>query len=45
MESLVEKCLVERAHSPEAGLDSSNYPQIESAAPITVCSRRETNEN
>jgi hypothetical protein len=41
----MDKCLIEHAHSPETGLDSTNYPQIEIAAPITVDSRRETDEN
>jgi len=37
--------LSRNAYSPEAELDSANYPQIEIAAPITVYSRRETDEN
>ena len=45
MHGLVEKRLLEPAHSPEDGLDSANYQQIEIAAPITVYSRRETDEN
>ena len=44
MEALVEKCL-EPAHSREPELDSSKSPQGEIAAPITVYSRRETDEN
>ena len=44
MQSLVEKCLSECAHSPEARLESANYPRVEIAAPITVYSRRETDE-
>jgi hypothetical protein len=42
MDALVVK---QRAHSPEAELDSANYPRTEIAAPITVYSRRETDES
>jgi hypothetical protein len=45
MNALVEKCLLERAHSPEPRLDSSKSPEQETAAPITVYSLRETDEN
>jgi hypothetical protein len=45
MNELVEKCLLEGAHSPEPGLDSSTSPKAEMAAPITVYSRQETDEN
>jgi hypothetical protein len=45
MDALVETCLTERAHSPAPELDSSNSPQGEIAAPITVYSRQETDEN
>jgi len=36
MDGLVEKRLLEPAHSPEPELDSANYLQIKTAAPITV---------
>jgi len=36
MDGLVEKRLLEPAHSPEPELDSANYQQIKTAAPITV---------
>ena len=45
MDALVEKRLLERAHSPEPRLDSPNYTRGEIAPPITVYSRRETDEN
>jgi hypothetical protein len=45
MDALVDKYAPDPAHSPEPELDSSNPPQSEIAAPITVYSRRETDKN
>jgi hypothetical protein len=45
MDSSVEKCLLDPAHSPAPGLDSLISPQVEIGAPITVYSRRETDES
>ena len=45
MDALVEKCRLNHAHSPEPALDSLATPRAEIAAPITVYSRRGTDEN